>query len=252
MTSRRRRSLGQHFLNSQRIARRIVDFADIKDDIVIEIGAGKGKLTKILAEKAHRLYATEIDRRLIAKLQQLLAPNITILPVDFLSLDLSGYDCPVVVGNIPYSLTHMIIDHLITHRAAINRAVLTVQKEYGERLCALPGSSAYGPITLEVNYYFTVTKGFTIPARFFSPAPKVSSTVIAFRKKKPLFTVDDDKAFFDLIKKVFQHRRKTLRNCLTTLIATDMSGVRRSLLEKRPSDLCLEDFHHVYCLLTKA
>lgn len=250
MTSRRRRSLGQHFLNSRRIARRIVDIAGIAGETILEIGAGKGMLTKMLAEKARQVYAVEIDNRLVRKLAQLESPNIKVVPVDFLSLDISAYGQPVVIGNIPYSISRLIIERIIAQRGSIKRAVLMVQKEFGERLYAVPGISAYGPTAVQMTYYFVVDKEFTVPARFFSPSPKVSSIVISIRKKKVPFAIPDEKVFFDFVKKVFQYRRKILRNCLENMFPKGIRDLNKDLLVKRPSELEIKDLYHVYSTLT--
>jgi 16S rRNA (adenine1518-N6/adenine1519-N6)-dimethyltransferase len=165
-------------LNSRRFAQKISDVAGAEDETVVEIGSGKGILTRQLARKARRIIAVEIDSRLADFLDGLYIPNVEVINRDFLKIDLGDYNGPVIVGNIPYNITSAIFEKLITSKGCLKRAVLTVQKEYTEKLMAPVGDTDYGYITLYVNYHFRVMKEFVIPARFFSPQPKVSSVVV--------------------------------------------------------------------------
>ncbi len=243
---RYRRKLGQHFLNSKRLATKIVDFAKIDDEVVLEIGPGKGILTKQIAERAKKIYAIEIDKKFVEKLKKNNFPNVVIISGDFLKLDLKNFKRPVIVGNIPYSITRYIIEKLIKERNHFKRAVLTVQKEYGQRLCASVGTRQYNAITLLANYYFHIHKGFAVPARFFSPQPKVSSVVISLTHKKSVLGIEDEDAFFTFIKGIFRYRRKSLRNALAHYLHRLPHGIDGEILQKRPEMLTLNNFKHLY------
>jgi 16S rRNA (adenine1518-N6/adenine1519-N6)-dimethyltransferase len=235
-------------LNSRLLAQKIVDFARIKDETVLEIGAGKGILTKQIARQAKKVFAVEIDNRLATTLERLELPNVVIIENNFLKLTLSNFGNPVLVGNIPYSITTPILEKLVEERDYFTRAVLTVQKEYGERILAHSGTHAYGALTLYIGYYFSTKKGFIIPARFFSPRPQVSSIVISLVQRPAPFTVTNENKFFDFVQGIFRYRRKSLKNALMHHMDSVPEGIDADLLMKRPENLTLEDFYHLYTL----
>ncbi|MEO0184789.1 MAG: 16S rRNA (adenine(1518)-N(6)/adenine(1519)-N(6))-dimethyltransferase RsmA [candidate division WOR-3 bacterium] len=241
-----KRRLGQHFLNSNYVARKIVNFAELQDECVIEIGAGKGMLTRELAKKARTVYAIEIDRLYAASLIEKNIPNVKVITTNFLDFDMSDYKSAVIVGNIPYSITTRIVEKLVRDRDKFSKAILTIQREYAERLVAKPGSPQYGAITCYVNYYFEIVKGFNIPPRFFSPAPKVSSTVIGLIHKEKPFLLENDSDFFEFIKGIFRYRRKILKNSLANFIGFTPHYMGKQILTKRPEQLELREFFHLY------
>ncbi len=243
---RRKKRFGQHFLNSSRFADKIVDFAEIEGEVVLEIGSGKGILTKSIAERAEKVFAVEIDRKLAERLREIDIAHVHIINDDFLKLDLQHFSLPVIIGNIPYSITRFIIEKLIKERGHFKRAVLTVQKEYGQRLCASVGARHYNAVTLLVNYCFHIHKGFAIPARFFSPQPQVSSVVISLTQKRSVLGVGDEDGFFEFIKGIFRYRRKSLRNALAHYLHRLPHGINSEILHKRPEMLTLNDFYHLY------
>jgi len=243
---RRKKRFGQHFLNSSRFAARIVDFAEIEDEVVLEIGSGKGILTKLIAERAKKIFAVEIDKRLVEILKKINRAHIHVINDDFLKLDLRSFNPPIIIGNIPYSITRSIIEKLIKERDHFKRAVLTVQKEYGQRLCASVGSRPYNAVTLLVNYYFHLHKGFAIPARFFSPQPQVSSIVISLTQRRSVLSVKDEDQFFTFIKGIFRYRRKSLRNALVHYLHRVPYGIDGEILQKRPAMLTFNDFKYLY------
>jgi len=245
-SSRYKKRLGQHFLNSKGLVKKIVDFAEIENEIVLEIGSGKGILTRQIAQGAKKVFAVEIDKKLAQVLERMNLPNIIIINNDFLKLDLKNYQNPVVVGNIPYSITTRIFEKLIEQRNCFKRAVLTIQKEYGQRILAKVNSRQYGMITLYVNYYYQINKAFVIQSRYFSPQPKVSSVVISLTRKKPRFALKDDKAFFEFIKGIFCYRRKSLKNALISHLHELPEHIDKKLLGKRPQNLALNDFYRIY------
>jgi 16S rRNA (adenine1518-N6/adenine1519-N6)-dimethyltransferase len=241
-----RKRLGQHFLNSKNIVKKITVFARVKNEVVLEIGSGKGMLTRELAKMAEKIYAVELDKRFVARLKKINQPNVVIINDDFLKLDLSTFENPVVVGNIPYSITTHILESLITQKKYLKRAVLTIQREYGDRLCAKVNSNNYGSITLYVNYHYKVKKGFVIPARFFSPRPKVSSTIISLNKRESPFILQDEEDFFKFIQGIFRYRRKSLKNAIRYYLQLIPKDIDEQLFRKRPANLTLNDYYLLY------
>lgn len=241
--------LGQHFLNNIYIAKKIIDFADINGESVVEIGAGKGMITRELSKYARIVYAIEIDKRYVERLIEKNLPKVKVINADFLEFDLGPYKDSVIVGNIPYGITTKIIEKLVKERNNFSRAILTIQKEYGERLLARPGTAEYSSITCYVNYYFKIRRGFGIQARFFTPKPKVSSIVIGLIHREAPFPVDDEIAFFDFIKGIFRYRRKTLKNSISNYLGFVPEDLDTDVLLKRPEELELRDFYRLYLKL---
>lgn len=242
-----KKRFSQHFLNSKKLAGKIVDHADIDGETVVEIGAGKGFLTKLISAHATRVYAVELDRELISTLEKLDLPNVSVINDDFLQLDLTSFRKPVIVGNIPYAITTQILEKLARQKKAFKRAILTIQKEYGARLLAKAGFPQYGSITLFVGYHFSVKKLFSISARLFSPQPKVSSMVIKLHGRKSPFSLKDERSFFEMIKGIFCYRRKYIKNALRNCLYEVPQDIDSALLKKRPGDLTLDDYYSIYC-----
>ncbi len=243
---RAKKTLGQHFLTSRRIAEQIAELARIEDEVVLEIGAGKGILTKEIARCARELIALEIDPRLVQYLETLALPNTKIINRDFLKIEIESLNKPVIIGNIPYSITTPILERLVNKRRFFKRAILTVQKEYGERLLAETGSRKYGSITVFVNYYFDLKKELAIPARYFSPRPRVNSMVLSFFNRKPLYKVDNEKMFFAFIKGIFCYRRKLLKNAIRNYLKVSPEILESSILERRPEELTIDEYIDIF------
>jgi 16S rRNA (adenine1518-N6/adenine1519-N6)-dimethyltransferase len=239
----------QHFLNSPKIAQRIVAQADIAGEFVIEVGAGKGALTIALAERAQRVIAVEIDRRLIEGLRNISLPNVTIIHADFLEYNIVQHGTVIIVGTIPYALSSLIIEKCVTSHAHVKRAVVVVQREFAHRLVAQPGMRKYGYITVAVNSAFTVEKLFNISSRFFTPAPRVSSVVLRLERKELSFRIPDEKAFLDFVKKVFAYSRKSTRNAILRATGTAISRPDDERLLRRPATLSLKDFFELHNIL---
>ncbi len=238
--------LGQHFLNNIHIARKIAGFAGVDDKIVVEIGAGKGMLTRELARKARRVYAIEIDTRCVGALLSRKIPKTEVIHADFLQLDMTNYAGSIIVGNIPYSITTKIIEKLVRERQNYLRAVLTIQKEYGNRVLAKPNSSYYSSLSCYVGYYFNVSKGFNISPKYFTPAPKVSSMVLSLEHRQPPFFLNDDDGFFEFVKGVFRYRRKMLKNSLFKYFGYLPDCLDANILARRPEQLDLSEFYMIY------
>jgi len=249
-----KKALGQHILLNQGIARRIAEFAGLTgEDDVLEIGAGTGILTKELAARAGHVHAVECDPAMITRLEQNLAGtrNVTVVKADFLELPMSDFGNPVVVGNIPYSITTPIIERLIEEHRHFRRAVITVQKEYGERLLAQPGRKAYGSITVFANYHFTIKKAFAIPPTQFIPKPKVASLLLEFTKREgwDARRPASEAGFFDFIRRLFQHRRKKISTTLKRYFDISLGGAAADITHaagRRAEELTIDELLQLY------
>jgi len=220
--------LGQNFLVDHNAARRIVDaLGDTSNSLVIEIGPGRGVLTRILAERATHLIAIELDEMLDAKLRVAFEgqPNVEIVQADFLKLDLANLISSRqqnrsnkrarVVGNIPYYITSDIVLRLFEQHDLIESVVVMVQKEVGDRLAAGPGSRDYGLLTVTAQLFANVERLFTLPPGAFNPPPKVYSTVLRLRMTpKAAMLQVESQDFLNFCKIAFAQKRKTLFNNL--------------------------------------
>jgi len=218
-----RKRFGQHFLVNTPIADRIVGAAELNaGETVLEIGSGTGVLTERLVGRAARVFAVEIDRDLIARLQERFGgdPSFTLIEGDVLAVDLSPVFAEntgriVVVANIPYNISSPIIDRLIGYSSLISRAVLMVQREVAERLAAGPGSKSYGLTSLNCARVGTVEKVMDVRPGSFRPPPTVMSRVIRIRfDERPRHPVIDERLFRELTGAAFRQRRKMVRNTL--------------------------------------
>jgi len=229
-----RPKLGQHFLLDSGATARIVEaLGDISESTVLEIGPGRGALTAMLARRARRLIAIEIDRVLAAQLRMNFSqePNVEIIEGDVLAIDfhtlfgpkpgstrpgINHQPEPVrVVGNLPYFITSDILLRLFEFRQYFETIVLMVQREVAERLAAAPGRSDYGLLSATAQLYARVEELFTLPPSAFSPPPKVDSTVVRLRmapKLESLRVPEGD--FINFLKLSFGQKRKTLSNNL--------------------------------------
>ena len=222
---RAKKQLGQNFLKDANVARAIVDHACIDStDVVLEIGPGLGAITIPAAKVARRVVAVDKDGRIIGLLNtELLAAgihNVEIREADILREDLTsiGRDAfrrLVVLGNLPYNISSQVIIQLIHARHRIDRAVLMLQKEMAQRLCAGPGSKDYGRLSVMLGYCAHTRALMQVRAHQFFPAPKVDSTVVGIQfADPPPVAADDEQQLFRVVKAAFGKRRKTLRNAL--------------------------------------
>ncbi|KJQ76448.1 dimethyladenosine transferase [Streptococcus infantis] len=222
-----KKSFGQNFLTDTNILQKIVDTAEIDDQVnVIEIGPGIGALTEFLAERAAQVMAFEIDHRLVPILEDTLRDfdNVTVVNEDILKVDLAQHiqnfknpDLPIkVVANLPYYITTPILMHLIESGIPFSEFVVMMQKEVADRISAKPNTKAYGSLSIAVQYYMTAKVAFIVPRTVFVPAPNVDSAILKMvRRPEPAVAVEDEKFFFKVSKASFTHRRKTLWNNLT-------------------------------------
>lgn len=220
------KSLGQNFLINPSVCPKMAEQSGAKKGVgVIEVGPGIGVLTCQLAERADRVVAIELDKRLLPVLDETLAEydNIKIINDDILKIDLkklietefSGMEV-VVCANLPYYITSPVIMKLLEDRLPINALTVMVQKEAAQRICAEVGSRQSGAVTVAVNYYAKPQILFGVSAGSFMPAPKVDSAVIRLDiLKEPCVQVENEELFFKVVKAAFSQRRKTLPNSLS-------------------------------------
>jgi 16S rRNA (adenine1518-N6/adenine1519-N6)-dimethyltransferase len=225
MPSPLRPKLGQHFLRDSHYRERILDALPLRaDDVVIEIGPGRGAMTGLLAERVRKVVAIEIDSSLARQLQKEFAldARVAILHADVLSVDFTELcqqqhvaKC-FVFGNIPYYITSPILHHLFACRNCLRAIGLLVQREVAERLAARPGSRDYGYLTVSTELYSQVRLALAVPPGAFSPPPKVQSALVTFqmRPRFPHWTRQECDAFLEFVKRCFSQKRKTLLNNL--------------------------------------
>ena len=260
-----RKSLGQNFLIDPAVAERIVAAAEIPEGaLVLEVGPGLGALTRHLALTARRVVAVELDALLIPPLEEVLSTfeNVTILQGDILKLDpvhlieeaepqMTGEDHPahsyLVVANIPYNITSILIRHLLETQQKPERIVLTVQREVADRICAKPGKMSL--LALSVQVYGKPQKVMRIPAGAFYPAPKVDSTTLRVDLyHEPVIPLGLMDVFFSLVKAGFSQKRKTLRNALSAglrcTLEETLSMLNRAGIDsrRRAQTLSLEEW----------
>ena len=214
--------LGQNFLRDQTAIRRIVAaLGDISAQTVIEIGPGHGAITGLLASQASRIIALELDRDLAPRLRAFLgSDHVTVLEQDVLQFNFAAASADArqklaVVGNLPYYITSPILLKLAENAASLDRAVVMVQREVADRVCAEPGSRDYGLLSVSVQMYGPVERLFTLPPGAFSPPPDVHSTVFRWRfapRFKELGV--DETPFLQFARQAFAQKRKTLANNL--------------------------------------
>ena len=216
--------LGQHHLIDRQMIGRIVEGCGVSSgDTVVEIGAGLGALTELLAERTRRVIAVEVDRRICALLAERMRPwkNVEVVCGDILEFSWEQASGAVVVGAIPYHITSPILVSLCEARQLIQKAVLILQAEVADRLLAQPGTKAYGRLSVLGQYCWDITAVLTVPRSGFFPQPEVDSRCLRLLPQPHSFVrVGDEAVFFEVVKRAFAHRRKTLVNCLSEAART--------------------------------
>ncbi len=264
------KSLGQNFLVSEWVCPKMVDEAQISKEIgVLEIGPGIGVLTAELAQKAHKVVAVEIDKKLLPVLDETLKDynNIKIINDDFLKIDLNkllnqefqNVDV-IICANLPYYITSQILVHILKAKlpqAKVRAVVVMVQKEMAQRIVALPGSRESNVLSLMVRYYSAPTVLFDVSRGNFSPQPKVDSAVVSLDMqagfKNDLMvnggeSLKSEDMFFYVIKAAFAQRRKTILNSLAAGLKLEKQYLIDLLndlnvdFQKRAESLILGDY----------
>jgi 16S rRNA (adenine1518-N6/adenine1519-N6)-dimethyltransferase len=253
---RARKRFGQHFLEPAWVDRLIAAVDPRPDDDFVEIGPGRGAVTRPLSARARRVVAFEIDRDLAAGLMRDAPPNLTVVSDDFLDTTTDVIrtllpDGMRVVGNLPYNVASPILFHLVDWFAtglAMSDATIMVQREVADRLAAPPGSRDYGVLTVLIGQWAEVTKRFTLPPGAFRPPPKVHSAVVRLRFRRSGYQPADAAAFATVVQGVFTRRRKTMANALLAVEPLDRESAATFLQQagidpsRRPETLDRTEF----------
>lgn len=259
MAIQNNKSLGQHWLKDREVLAHIADSARLtKEDTVLEIGPGLGTLTSELLRRAGKVVAVEFDSELARKLpDQFPGKNLEVVTSDILSFDLEtlpkNYS---VVANVPYYITSKIIQLLMTADNKPRIAVLLVQKEVAERLAAKPGQMSI--LAVSAQLFADVRLGDMVPAKFFTPPPKVDSQVVILETRKEDFLDDvNEKDFFRVVKAGFSSKRKKLRSSLSGGLAIPKSDTENLLIraridpDMRAEALSLEDWKRLTLIVSR-
>jgi len=246
--------LGQHFLNDENIARKVVDSLSLCNySNVLEIGPGTGVLTKYLIKKKINLKLVEIDSESVEFLKaNLFIDPLIILEYDFLKLDLSDVFTEdfAIIGNFPYNISTQIIFKALEYKNSVPELIGMFQKEVAERICEKKGSKKYGILSVLTQAYYDAEYLFSVPASVFIPAPKVVSAVIRLKRKEQIDIKYNEKLFFKVVKLSFQQRRKTLRNSLKSFNLSDILR-EDAIFDLRPEQLSVKDFIYITDLIDK-
>ena len=241
----------QHFLIDRRAVDRIVGFVDVSGRKVLEIGPGEGILTRALLDRGAEVIAVEVDPALVEELELIFADEIeegrlTIILGDAKTVDLPPFD--IVVSNLPFSASSKITFRLLD--IGFEVAVLVYQKEFAQRMIALPGTSNVGRLSVMVQTYASVKPLLELSPNAFSPRPQVRSWVVRLTPREPLHLIVDRGVYADLVRVLFSYRRKTVRKGLRSgkdtfaprAIVRTIASLPEDLLQRRPEDLTLEEF----------
>ena len=253
---------GQNFLTEPGIVRKIADECFLNENsCAIEIGPGIGALTEQLAKRAGKVMAFEIDERLKEVLPYSLVDydNVEVRFEDFLNVDVKSvvddiqkeYSDVMVAANLPYYITTPLLFKIFESEADINRIVVMMQKEVADRFAATPNSKDYNALSIITQYLYDVRIVLKVSRNVFEPKPNVDSSVVEFKKKKDIIPVDNQQAFFNLVKACFDQRRKTMLNNYGKYL-NDKEKAKSQLAKagieesRRAESLTLQDFIKLY------
>ncbi|MEM2878643.1 MAG: 16S rRNA (adenine(1518)-N(6)/adenine(1519)-N(6))-dimethyltransferase RsmA [Candidatus Hadarchaeales archaeon] len=226
------RRAGQHHLVDQNVLRRIVGHASLRgDEVVLEVGAGAGNLTRMLAGLAGKVIAVERDRRFRGILEEIAGEheNVNLIFGDVMRIKLPKFD--KVVSNIPYSISSDLTFKLLDCKFELG--VVLYQEEFARRMVAGPGSEEYGRLTVNVYRRAEVKLLDEVPPNAFYPPPNVSSRVVLIKPREPPFEVPDERIFSALVRAMFQHRNQAARNALYRSFEEVFPGSKLPKLERR-------------------
>jgi 16S rRNA (adenine1518-N6/adenine1519-N6)-dimethyltransferase len=225
----------QHFLFDGNILRKIVSFACIeKSEDVLEIGAGPGNLTELLAQKARHVHAIEMDPALVAHLEERFkGSNVTVIKGNALKVDFPRFD--KVVANLPYSISSDVTFKLLKHD--FKMGVLMYQREFAGRMIAKVGEADYSRLSVDVQHFADVEILMRVPPQAFTPPPEVESAVVRLTPRPASYSVKDRDLFMKLVTAAFMGRRKRLRNALVN--GAHVMGIRnmKDIVARLPQDL---------------
>lgn len=258
-----KKSLGQNFLIDTNILRNIVEYGEVSEKTAaIEIGPGIGALTEQIAKRAGKVFAFEIDQRLLPILEDTLSPydNITVIHKDILKADvteligeeLKAYEEVRVIANLPYYVTTPIIMKLLQEGLPLKSITVMLQKEVAERMAAKPGTKEYGSLSIAVQYFTQAETVMIVPKTVFVPQPNVDSAVIRLVvREEPPVRVKDEDFFFEVVRASFGQRRKTILNNLQSNLPDGKAkkqGIEAALAttsidpKRRGETLSIEEF----------
>ncbi|MCX7732264.1 MAG: 16S rRNA (adenine(1518)-N(6)/adenine(1519)-N(6))-dimethyltransferase RsmA [candidate division WOR-3 bacterium] len=254
------KSLGQVFLVHDKTAEQLVKALDVTDnDTVIEIGPGRGIVTSKLINVAKEVIGIEIDKRLIDYLARKFSPNnnLKLVECNFLMFDMTNYRGLKIIGNLPYYISSAILWKLLEDCWYWKVSVITVQREFAQRVLASPGSPDYGPISVVAQYLCECRRLFNIPRSYFKPTPDVVSTAVILKRRELRFSLPDFKKFIAIVNAGFSPQpRKLLVNNLALSLKISRTELVR-ILEQiglpyniRANSLSPDDFFKLASALT--
>ncbi|NOX89889.1 MAG: ribosomal RNA small subunit methyltransferase A [Calditrichaeota bacterium] len=248
----------QNFLTNVHYQKKIVDALNIQpDDVVIEIGAGKGALTAHITDaNPSRFIAVEIDERWVSELKEKFGSKVEILHQDILKLNFNQITTKEhslkVIGNLPYHISSPILFRLIDSYPLIDRAVLMLQKEVARRICAQPNSKDYGILSVISQTYSKAEYLFEIKRGNFFPTPAVDSAVICLTFFRQINDFEDPVLYRKIVRTTFNFRRKKLKNSLSRIFdKVAVNLLDDSILTKRPEQLTVEEFKQLTNQISK-
>ncbi|MEM2935632.1 MAG: 16S rRNA (adenine(1518)-N(6)/adenine(1519)-N(6))-dimethyltransferase RsmA [Candidatus Bathyarchaeia archaeon] len=244
-----KKRLGQNFAIDSTLLREMVSYASVgKEDVVLEIGAGLGFLTRLLSQKCKRVVAVEVDSKLTRVLRKQTAdlPNVDLIEGDILKVQVPPFN--KVVSTPPYSISSPLLFWLLKRKS--DCAVLTFQEEFARRLAAPVGSKDYGRLTVTTYYLADVELLDPVPRDKFFPPPDVDSLIVRLKPREPPFTVKDKEAFFELVQVLFTQRKRKIRKAVIPFLYRRGMGRGDATLladslpfhNKRVRELAPEDF----------
>lgn len=209
------RRKGQHILEDEGVIDRQIQYADLNGtETVLEIGPGLGALTFKLAERAKTVVAIENDPQMCSYLKDKIPKNVDLICADVLKIDLPEFQ--IAVSNLPYHISSQITFKLLD--CDFQRAILMYQKEFARRLIAQSGDKNYSRLSVNVYYKAQCKVLEYVPREAFRPVPEVDSAIIELNPRSPPFPVENEDLFFELIKSLFGHRRKKIKNSVSNLV----------------------------------
>ncbi|QOJ23390.1 MAG: 16S rRNA (adenine(1518)-N(6)/adenine(1519)-N(6))-dimethyltransferase RsmA [Gammaproteobacteria bacterium] len=250
-----RKRFGQNFLVDQHIIAQIIaEIYPQKSDRLLEIGPGLGALTRPLLQTADHLHVVEIDRDIVARLNDEFTPDeLTIHAIDALKFDFSALGGKLrIVGNLPYNISTPLLFHLSQFSEHILDMHFMLQKEVVDRMVGVPATSDYGRLSVMLQYRFDMEYVFSVPAQSFRPMPKVESAIVRLiPRRQSVPPVKDETLFSQIVAAAFSQRRKTLRNTLQQYLTADDFGALGIDSGLRAENLSVEEFVAIANFLTE-
>ena len=240
MSHNPRKRFGQNFLVDNQIINKIISTISPKNnEIIVEIGPGKGALTLPILEHLDHLNVIEIDRDLVSLLNSQQQDKLTIFEADALQFDFNQFSQKIrVIGNLPYNISSPLLFHLLNFREQIIDMTFMLQKEVVDRIVATHGNKTYGRLSVMMQAFFEVESMFVVPKESFEPQPKIESAILYLKTRtEPL--VKNLKPLEEIVKVAFSQRRKTLKNCLKSIINQSQTEID---LSQRAEMLSIENF----------